>query len=559
MSDDRDQPRLTGWNQDGRPRLRGTFPLAAYRELGLGKIGEVGFAPGLTSARDEVSQYRDRGLSVARDVERNSETVRGGLDRKANTVVGPSLRPNFTPDIVWLGQDSDWMLEYQLAASSAFNEWATDTFCRMDAEGHYDFGGLMWQAYRTLAGPDSEVLGYIGYDRERADDMGAKWATYVSLIDPDRLENPNSAQDGVQRIPIDGVPTDVELRGGREVDRQGAMRALHVRVGHPGESSAEMPRWERLPRWTDHGRPFGFHWFFKRRAGLQRALTTLAAVLSTMQMLSHHSKATLQTAVSHAYMAAYLKTTMTPEQAKAHMTPEGEDGLSEYDYKTAAYSEMDLKFGGKRIPVLGPNDEIVFESLDGSSMDFDPFRNAFLRELASALGVSFEQLSLDFSRASYASTRSSILEAWRQVNFERAMFTRHVAGLVADCVIEEAFALGILKEPPGAPSFYEARQAYTRCTWTGPGMGWVDPLKEIDATKGRMGSLVTSPEQEASAQGGNIYENILQTAAVSKFADKHNVTIDLGTNHTIGAEQAAEEAAQTVADDTAAAAPPEGN
>ena len=48
-----EQPRLTGWNPDGRPRLRGAFPQPAYRELGLGKLGEIGFAPALTSARDQ--------------------------------------------------------------------------------------------------------------------------------------------------------------------------------------------------------------------------------------------------------------------------------------------------------------------------------------------------------------------------------------------------------------------------------------------------------------------------------------------------------------------------
>jgi lambda family phage portal protein len=520
--------RFTGFGADGKPRYRGSYEgfiagAEQYRNMGLGK--DVLFAPKM-SARAEVSANRERGLVNSRDAERNTEMIRGGLDRKANTVIGPVLRPNPQPDITWLNQDADWMLEYQQAASSAFQEWATDIHCRGDAEGHYQFGGLMWQGFRTLAGPDSEVLGYIGYDRDRANRKGWKWATYVKMVDPDRLSNPMGLSNGPNQRLADG--SLITLQDGRELDENDAMEALHIRVGHPSDiSNLGTPRWERIPRIVQGNRPMGFHWFFKRRAGLQRALTTLAAVLSTIEMLSQFSRATLQHAVSQAYMATYLKTTMSAEQAAEHMAPGGDDGKSEYDYKADAYEKMNLTFGGKRIPVLGPNDEIKFEGLEGSQMDFDPFRNAFLRELASSLNVSFEQLSLDFSKASYSSTRSSISEAWRSVTFERIMFTQHVASLVYDAVIEEAFALDILKPPPGAPDFYDARGAYTRCFWTGPGMGWVDPLKEVAASNRRMGSVLSTLSSESSSQGTNWQDNIIQRGLEIKFAEKHKVPLDL--------------------------------
>lgn len=521
--------RVVGQTPEGKIRIRGGVGFEVYRNLGLQTNGNVDFTPPLTSANQVVSRYRNKALKSARDTENNSETVRGALDRKSNTVVGPTLRPNPQPDLVWLGQSAEWMMEYQQAASSAFQEWATDTFCRSDGEGHYHFGGLMWQGVRTLFGPDAETLGYIGYDRERAEKIGAKWATFVHMLDPDRLSTPAGKAEGAQRVP--GEPMVFQ---GREVDELMAMRALHIATYHPSEASSEPLRWERIPRWTDHGRPMAFHWFFKRRAGLQRAITTLAAVLSTIQMLSHLSTAKLQTAVSHSYMAAYLKTTMTPEQAQAHMAPRYSDDddddnkLSEWDLKAQAYDKMDIKFGGKRLPILGPNDEIKFENLEGDTADFEDFRNTFLRELASSLNISFEQLSLNFSLSNYSSTRSSLIEAWRQVHFERTMFCNHVASLIYDAVIEEAFALKILVEPRGAPAFYEARQAYTRCSWTGPGQGWVDPEKEINAAKGRMGSVVTTPQMEASAQGGNVFDNIVDRAVAEAFAKKHNVEIDMG-------------------------------
>lgn len=542
-------PQVTGVSENGKIRMRGGWGFEHFRQMGP---SDVSMLPPLTSARTEAVRYRDRGLREARDAERNSELVRGALDRKTNTVVGPDLRPNPTPDIQWLGQTTDWMLEYQLAASSAFNEWANDTFCRGDAEGHYQFGGLCWQAFHSLAGPDAETAGYIGYDRERAERKNWKWATYVHLIDTDRISTPQ----GISDPPLPGQP---RILDGREVDEHGAMEALHVGIRHPGDPDHEPFRHERIPRMTDFGRPMAFHWFFKRRPGLQRAVTTLAAVLSTVSMLGQHSQATLQNAVSHSYMAAYLKTTMDPAQAAQHLAPRTEfakDGRprSEWDVKMDAYEQMNLRFGNKRLPILGPNDELHFESADGSVTDFDPFRNAFLRELASALNISFEQLSLNYSLSSYSSTRSALLEAWRQISFERFMFTRHVAGLIYDAVIEEAFALGILKTPPGAPDFYEARQAYTRCSWTGPGMGWVDPLKEIEATKGRMGARVSTLQRESSSQGGNWQEDLMQASVEKKYAEKLGVPIDTGGSNPAAAEDADEDAAEDTNDENGAGA-----
>lgn len=532
------EPRLVGYDADtGKPRMRvqagyNYFDYGAYRQLTEDMPGEIAWMP-LQSGQQDVSQNRDRGLRQARDRERNTELVRGGLDRKSNTVVGPNLYVSPNPDTTWLGMSGKeaikWRIDFSRAAASAFNEWGQDTRCICDAERHYGFGGLMWQAYRTLVGPDAETLGYIGYDRDRADGLGHKWGTFVHLIDPDRLSTPQNRQ-------MDENATDEDLarRGlprivsGRELDRLGAMEALHIAVRHPAEQTSIL-RHERIPRETEWGRPMAFHWFFKRRAGMQRALTSLISVLRTIRYLDKFSDATLENAVTHAQLATFVKSTMAAEKVAEHLAPQDEfDGKSEFDVKLDAYKKMNLRFGGKRIPVLGPNDEIVFASMDGTAADFDPFRNAFLRELASALGISFEQLSLDFSRASYSSTRSSILESWRQVVFEREMFTRHVASLIYDAVIEEAFALGILEEPAGAPSFEEARGAYTRCNFVGPGMGWVDPLKEIDAAKGRMGSVVSTLRDEASQAGGNWYDNLEQRAVEEMVAEDLGVTIDTG-------------------------------
>src|SRR3546814_17554097 len=106
------------------------------------------------------------------------------------------------------------------------------------------------------------------------------------------------------------------------------------------------------------------------------------------------------------------------------------------------------------------------------------------------------------------------------------MFVNHVAKLVYSAVLEEAFALGILSAPAGAPDFHEARAAYTACTWTGPGMGWVDPLKEANAAAMRKDSLFSTLEQENAAQGNNWRDTLDQQAIERAHAEELGIDYD---------------------------------
>lgn len=514
-------PRVVGYGPGGKPRVRvaaGYSWTSPYRNLDL--PGQAGAIFAQTSGKSEARD-RDRAVRATRDVDRNHEIIRGGLDRKATTVVGANLRVNPTPNWRSLGLDIQQGMELGQAMADVFAEWATDDRCLCDTEGHYQFGGLMWQAFRTLAGADAEVAGVIHFDPERREEYSTDWATHVQLVDPDRIGTPsNRVEDG-------------SIFKGRELDRHGRMIGLHIRREHPADPSND-PRasdYEYVERETYWGRPTAFHWFVKRRAGMQRALTSLVTSLRHIKMLDRFDDAMLQNAVVNGILATSLSTDMKTEEAAAHLAPTNEDPetgdmYADFDVVLSHLEKMDLRVGNQRVPVLPPNSKINMERTANSMPNADEFRNGFLRAFASALGVSFEQLSLDFSRSNYSSIRASLLEAWRQVMFERSIFTVHVAKLIYVAVIEEAFAIGKISVPAGAPDFYEARSAYLSCTWTGPGMGWVDPKKEAEASTERRTGLVTTLEQEASSQGGNWRDNIDQQAIERAYAEEMGVPYD---------------------------------
>lgn len=499
---------LIGEDAAGKPRLRvqAGFDYSMYRNLSL--PGQVQTIFPLTSGKSEA-QYRDTAVRAVRDLDRNNEIIRGGLDRKTNTIVGANLRVNPMPAWRVLGQSPEWAMEFSSQMAAAWQDWAADDRCLCDSEGHYQFGGLMWQAFRTLAGPDAEVCGVIHYEEERRERYQTKWATHVQLIDPDRLGNP------------DGRSDSATLFRGRELDEHGRMIGLHIRRTHPNEPSANARdhQYSYVERETEWGRPMAFHWFFKRRAGMQRAISNLVTSLRHIKMLDKFDDATLQNAVVNGILATFIQSKMRPEEMAAHLAPAGEEEeYSGFEQKLEHYEEMDLKIGDQRIPVLGPNDEIVMKRMADAIPGAGEFRSSFHRGFASALGMPAEQLSLDYTQANYSSIRASGIDAWRNVMTERHFFVKHVATLAYTAVMEEAFAIGELETPRGAPDFYEARQAYLACSWTGPGMGWVDPLKEAKAARERTDGRFSTLEQENAAQGNNWRDTLDQLAVEQSYA-----------------------------------------
>jgi lambda family phage portal protein len=449
--------------------------------------------PTLMTAHEEVQISRYEAVRQARQAERQSETIRGGIDRKVNTVVGADLFPRLMPDYETLGQTPEWAADFARQGEALFKSWAIDRRKIADAEGHLTFGGLMWMAARNLAGPDGETFGIIHYDVLRQRRLGTPWATTVTVLDPQRVDTPPE---------YSGNPNVVD---GKLLDDYGRMLGFYFNKMPRGPGMAMDLTFGFCPRENTVGRPMGWHYFAKHRGAMQRGITSLINILKRTRMLDKFDGAQLGAAIVAAAMATYVKTKSSPEEARENLAPPGAETLPERAMagRFGFYDQLKLRIGPQRIPVLPLDDEIHIEAADRSATDPTMFRAGFLREFASALNITAEQLSLDYSNVNYSSARAALVDIWRGVIVERSLFCSSVPSLVLDAVLEECVVKGWLKLPDGAPPFNQEREAYTRCAWTGPAMGWVDPMKEAQAA-----ALRTNPSaplstltREAAAQG----------------------------------------------------------
>lgn len=465
--------------------------------------GQAGLFPYMMTAHEENMIGRVEAVRQASQVERQSEIIRGGIDRKVNTVVGADLRPQLTPDWRSLGLTAEWAVEFARAGEALFRSWAIDRRKICDAEGHNTFGGLMWLAHRNVAGPSGETFGIIHYDAKRAKRLGTRWGTTVTVIDPLRVSTPPAY--ALNDLVVDG----------KLIDEYGRMLGFYLDQMPRGVTMIGDMSFSFVPRETPTGRPMGWHYFSKTRGAVQRGITSLVNTLKRSRMLDKFDSATLGAAVVAAAMATYVKTGGDTEQARENLAPAGDGLLTDsYGGRINLYDKLKLRIGPQRIPVLPLGDEIKISAVDRGQGDPSKFRNGFMREFASALNMTAEQLSLDYSQVNYSSARAAMVDIQRGVVAERSMFFPAVPALIVDAVLEEAIVKGWLPLPAGAPPFLENREAYTRCTFTGPAMGWVDPQKEAAAA-----ILRTDPKRplstltdEAAAQGYS-FEEVVETRA----------------------------------------------
>jgi capsid protein len=103
------------------------------------------------------------------------------------------------------------------------------------------------------------------------------------------------------------------------------------------------------------------------------------------------------------------------------------------------------------------------------------------------------------------------LEAWRYFNGRRRWLTDYWLRPLYELWLEEAVNAGQIE----APGFYENKYAYTRARFIFGGRGWVDPVKDANASQIRMSGNVSTLEQECAEQGLD-YEEVLDQRALEK-------------------------------------------
>lgn len=469
----------------------------------------------------EISPDKSRLDARTRDLVRNDGYIQGALDTSADSIVGGQYLLNARPDWASLGFSEEWAEEFQLVAERKFMLYAESPMNWIDASRKNGLTGLVRMALGQ-AFMGGETLAAAEWLTKN----GRPYKTAINMIDTDRLSNPHDLAD------------TAFMRRGVEIDKFGAAEAYHIRDAHPMESYYDRfnGKWTRVPAFKPWGRPQIIHIADILRPGQTRGVSKMVAVLKEMRMTKTYKDIVLQNAVVNATFAAAIESELPREMVFSQLGAGDMGWLQKYMGALAEYvgSSDNIAIDGVRIPHLFPGTKLNLQNAGQPGGVGSDFEESLLRHICSALGLSYEQFSRDYSKTNYSSARASMVETWKYMQSRKKLITDRFATLVYMLWLEEEINRPDtdLPLPKGAAHFYEGinREAYVKCEWIGASRGQIDELKETQAAVLRIASGLSTYEKELGKLGEDYREIFTQRAREQGLIEKKKLNFTLSTS-----------------------------
>lgn len=486
------------------------------RELAL-------WGPALTGADQEVIPEKGTIDSRVRDSMRNDAYVQGGMNVQQHSIVGERFLLNSKPMTKVLGLDEVWEEEFQQEVEEKFTLYAESDRFLMDASGRNTLTDMVRLAVGMFT-YGGEVLATAEWLRN----ANRPFSSALQLVEVDRLSNPY------------GTPDTVNLRSGVAMNNFGAPQGYHIRVAHPSDYiNPDQYVWKYVPR--TRGQAVGIagwdrlqviHIIDQTRPSQTRAVGKIVAALKETRMGKRFRDVVLQNAVLNATYAASIESDMPPEVALAAAGAGNMDPQFMANYGAAYLAEIakftrngrNLHIDGVKIPVFYPGSRMKMQPAGSPGGIGSEFEKSLLRYIAAALpGVTYEQLSKDYSQANYSNLRAAITDAERACMVTKARVADRFATAFFRLWLEEALNIGEIKSMPrNAPNWYEGMNsdAYCACEWIGANMGQIDELKETQAALLRLNNGLSTLEMEHARLGKDWRKVLPQIAREKKVMDE---------------------------------------
>lgn len=415
---------------------------------------------------------------LARDLYRNNGWARNGVRAIARNTVGWGIAPK--PE-----NASD---AAKKRARKLWADWAETKEC--DADGRLNIYGIQKLAIITIV-LSGEVL--IRRRRRRPEDK-LTVPMQLQVLEPDFLDN---SKDGVSG------PSGGPIIQGVEFDKSGKRVAYWLYEQHPGANrlagknfvSQRVPASEVL------------HIYDVERPGQVRGASWLASVIVSLKDFDEYEDALLMRQKIAACFAAFV--TDVDGESNGMGTPDPKDPLIET-----------LEPGV--IQYMQPGQEITFSSPPPVT-DNLAFTSSTLRRIAAGLGVTYEDLTGDYSKVNFSSARMSRIAHYANVHGWRwDMLIPQLCEGVWSWLMETALIAGLIGETP-------------RAEWTPPPMPMLEPDKEGLAYARLIRSGAMTFDEMVRERGGDPDTHWEEYAANLKRLDELEIWLDSDARRTSAA------------------------
>lgn len=473
--------------------------------------------PPLRSAEVDYERRRPLTAGRARDVVMSSAFGANAARIHRDNVVGPRFTLALRPLADLLKITPEQAKTWSRLVEREWSAYAQSPTFDCDAQRMLTFPGMLHMAYWAFL-TGGEALGVFKWKLG----MSTGYNTCVQMVEAERLSTPPDKE------------LDKRIRNGIELDDDGMPVAYHIRKVHPSDMlvapDADGFKWERVARFEPWGRPKVLHMFDRFRPDMQRGISAFVTALRGLKMVDEYNQAELESAVLKAGFAAVVKTELAKKDlgpalgAPADLGPaeskEAEDAL-QYMLGTDPYRKaQSLTVNGARAVHLLPGESLELLQTTEGGISFEAFQRALINELAAGTGVSSEQLSRDFGEMSFASAKVALGDVWRHFFVRREMIVRQMGLPWVSAWLEEAVDQGKVPLPTGkkgnALDLAPMRAAiFANSTFMSWGPPVIEPVKEAEGQKIRLGIGTTTLAQEAQ-EAGDDWEEILEQQAAER-------------------------------------------
>ena len=432
-----------------------------------------------------------------RDLERNDPIANGLVDTMGINVVGRGLRPKpkIRHEVIGVSkEEAEKFADMATAAFELFSKFA-------DAREIVTFDHLQFMALTQII-RDGESIALPLW----AEESYRPFARCVQLLERECLGDPLSA--------------DADRARGIVLGSRG-QPLKYIINKTPGQIKSDI---EEIAARDSKGRRKIIHAFMPKRPGQTRGIPLFAPVMDLFKDFSDYREAEIVKARIAACLSVIF--TSADPHAKVAAIKEANGSLIQRDQPISSISPGMVHYAeyGDSVNVVDPN---------RGGETFGPFVETVLRLIGTSIGLPYELILKDFSKTNYSSARAALLEGRRVFTNWRSWFGNTFCQAIYELVIEEAYYRGFFD----VPNFEEFKHEYCRAMWLGDGWGWVDPVKEITASKLAIEYGFSTHEKECAAQGMDAYEILDEQDSYSRY--KETLGSQLVTNETSASALAA--------------------
>lgn len=421
-----------------------------------------------------ISVLRDK----ARDHERNNDWVRGQLGYFEANVIGLGIRAQSN---VTAPMDEKVKEELDREIDREFKHWSKLGNC--EVSGKQSMPDFQRLAARSLQRDgETPIIRLI-----RGKKFGNSKVPFAfQVLEQDRLDEKfNRARTDKENAVVMGV----------EIDSYGRDVAYWLHENHPGgDSRFNFFRSSQRIRVSAEDIIFGFR---QERAEQNRSVTPYASVMETIR----HLKAFISSVIVRKRVEATIPYFIKTKEGEAPVSDvtEGVDGIQKYERVS------DIENG---VYYLNSDEDVVTPTIQANGADTEVIKSGFLRDASTSVGISYEGSSGDYTKTNYSSSRLSKESEKDQFEIVQQWISDHILQKIFECWLDAAYMSGVIKIPNYVGNEYQFNQP----NWLSRGWNYIDPVKEIAASKEALKSCMTTHSKVLSERGMD-FEETMQTIA----------------------------------------------